>query len=215
MTGSLPTRSRRPVTALFALSVVALLATAALTVVAVATGDAPERAGRSAAPGDRPSPTTRPPATRAETQQHCLIGSWLTVDELIPTQFYAGVEKLPFATKGRYYEFHPDGTGVERTDNVVMTGTHGGNALRLVANGWREFTWMATDKTLTFVAITKADQIWTAYDHRGLVATQPAPLEPNYNWTTDYRCAGTSVTESRTDGFRSAWARTADYGSYG
>lgn len=197
------------------LSVVALLATAALTVLAVTTNDAPERAGTSADPEARPSPTTRPPVTRADTQQHCLIGSWLTVDEVLPTVFYTDADPLPLVTKGRYYEFRPDGTGIERTDNVVMTGNHRGNEVRLVANGWREFTWTATAGALTFVAITRADQTWAAYDQRGLINTVPTTLTPAYNWTADYRCTGATVTESRTDGFRSAWARTADYGSYG
>ncbi|MPZ80927.1 MAG: hypothetical protein GEV28_11220 [Actinophytocola sp.] len=216
MTGSLPTRSRRPVAILFVLSVVALLTTTALTVIAISSADEPEPccAGPVAEAGALPSPTRPADATRKEGLPHCLIGSWRMADEVLMTKFYTDVDALPLTTSGRYYELRADGTGVERNANINMVGNYQGNELRLVVNGWREFTWTATGTTLTFVAVTKAKLTWSFYDQRGLLETQPEGPRA-LNELNNYTCSGASVTETDAGGSRSVWSRTTDYGAYG
>jgi hypothetical protein len=200
-------------TALFVLCAAAVLGCAGLFVpVLASTG--PERAEPVA--GARPSPTPTPPSTRAAGQQHCLVGSWRSVDESMMIKFYTDADPFPFTASGRYYEFHPDGTGVERNDNVQYVGSFRGSEVRQVANGWREFTWSATDETITYHAITNADLTSVGFDRRGQRETiREQQGNPNYNSSYAYACAGTRLVESNTDGYRSAWARTADHGVYG
>jgi hypothetical protein len=203
-------------TVLLVVCAVAALACAALSV-PLLTASAPEscRGCPVADPAALPSPTGRPAATRAATQQHCLIGSWRTVDETMNIKFYTDVDPYPFTTSGRYYEFHPDGTAVERNDNVQFVGNHRGVETRVVANGWREFTWSATDSTITFVAITGADLTWSYYDQRGLLNSLPEQVDPQRNENKNYTCAGAQLVETGDNGYRSVWQRTADYGAYG
>lgn len=130
-------------------------------------------------------------------------------------KFYTDADAFPFTTGGRYYEFHADGTVVERNDNVQIVGHYQGNEQRMVANGWRQFTWSATGNTITYHGITGADLTWSAYDQRGLLSTNREAVDPNYTETNNYTCAGSQVVESNGNGFRSVWTRTADYGVYG
>ncbi|WP_460400274.1 hypothetical protein [Actinophytocola sediminis] len=216
MTGSLPARSPRPVAVLLVLSLIAFLAASALTVVAVAENDAPEpwRTGYAADDG-RPSPTTAPPMSRAPALAQCVVGSWRTVDETLMVKFYTDVGELPMTTSGRYYEFRADGTAVERNQNIQIVGNHNGTPIRLVVNGWREFSWSATASKLSYQAITRANLTWSFYDNRGLLSSQKEPVDPRHNEVNDYTCAEGQLVESNASGFRSVWTRTADYGYYG
>jgi hypothetical protein len=217
VTGPLPARSKRPVAALFVVSLIAFLAATALTVVAVADDDSPEPccAGPVAAPGAGPSPSSAVPESRAPALAQCLVGSWRTVDEVLMVKFYTDVGELPMTTSGRYYEFRADGTGIERNQNVQMVGNHQGTPIRLVANGWREFTWTATSRKVTYQAITRAKLTWSYYDNRGHLSSSPETVDPRYNEVNDYTCSGGQLVESNAGGFRSVWTRTSDYGYYG
>lgn len=214
--GLSPARSPRPGAVLLVVSVVAFLAASALTLVAL-TRDTPEPCclGPVAAPDERPSPTSAPPASRAPALAQCVVGSWRTVDETVMVTFYNDVGKLPMTTSGRYYEFHADGTGVERNQNTQFVGHHQGTPIRLVANGWREFTWTASTDTITYKAITRTDLTWKHYDNRGLLNSSPELPNPRYNEVNDYTCEAGRLVESNAGGFRSVWTRTTDHGFYG
>lgn len=211
-----PPRSQRPVAVLFVVSLIAFLAASALTVVAVAE-DSPEPccAGPVAAASARPSPSTAARGTRAPALAQCLVGSWRTVDEVLMVKFYTDVGRLPMTTSGRYYEFRADGTGIERNQNIQILGNHQGTPIRLVASGWREFTWSATPGKVTYRAITRAKLTWSYYDNRGLLSSQPEPVNLRYNEVNDYTCSGDQLVESNRSGFRSVWTRTHDHGFYG
>jgi hypothetical protein len=217
VTASPAPRSRRPVLVLFVVSLVALLAASVLTVIAVAGADSPERccAGPVPAPEALLSPTSATPGTRAATPAQCVLGSWLTVEDVLTVRFYTDSGEVPMTTRGRYYEFHPDGTGVERNQNIEIVGDYRGERIRIVANGWREFTWSATETAITYKAITRASLTWSYYDSRGLISTQPEPVNPRHNEVNDFSCSGGRLVESNASGFRSEWARTGDYGYYG
>lgn len=197
---------------LFVVAACAVLAAGGLTAVVLAD-DRPDQAAPVAA--GRASPTARPDTTRPVGPPLCLIGSWRTVEEQVMVKFYNGVDPLPMVTSGRAYEFRPDGTGTERMDNVVFHGTYQGNELRLVGNGFIEFTWTATDKAITYVNQTKTQFTWAYYDQRGLVETQTIPSEQVRHQVDDYACQGTQLVESNAGGYRSVWARTAGFGVYG
>jgi hypothetical protein len=215
VTGSLPQRSRRPVTALFVLSVVALLATAALTVVAVSAGATPERTGMPAANGDRPSPTSQPPASRAEGPSHCLIGSWQVTSEVAVFPFYSDTSPQPFTMSGtRTYEFRPNGTVINR-GTYTLSATHQGNAIRVEVTGTRVLSWSLSGETITYSKLTSTNQVFRYYDQRGLIETQTEKPNPNHGEVDTIRCAGARVEESNAEGYRSTWARTASYGVYG
>jgi hypothetical protein len=205
--------------ALHVVCAITLLACVGLSVPLLASADGPEscRDCPVAEPAALPSPGTQPPATRAAPAipGHCLVGSWLTVDEGMPVKFYSDADPFWFTVKGRYYEFRPDGTGVERNDNVSFVGSYEGNQTRLVANGWREFRWSHTADSLSFLAITNAALTWSYYDQRGLVSIEPEVLNPARNEVKHFTCAGSQVVVTGDDGFRSMWARTADFGAYG
>jgi hypothetical protein len=203
-------------TALLTLCAAAVLACAGLSVPLLARSE-PEscHACPVADPDALPSPTTSPPGTREPGPPQCLVGSWRTVDENMMFKFYTDIDPFPFAASGRYYEFHADGTVVERDDNVQIVGHYGGDEQRIVANGWRQFNWSATGNTITYHGVTGADLTWTDYDHRGQLSSAREELDPNFTETNNYTCAGTQVVETNPDGFRSVWTRTADYGMYG
>lgn len=197
------------------LSVVALLATTALTVVAVSTGSAPEPTVPSAAQDDRPSPAPSAKATRAADQPHCLIGSWRVTSEVEVFAFYTGSTPQPFTASGsRTFVFRLDGT-VTTTNAYTLSGTFEGRALRVEVTGTRVFKWSLSGDTLTYGALTSTNQVYRYYDQGRLVGTvtdkpDPANKEVNVN-----RCAGDTVEESNDKGSRSTWARTADHGVYG
>jgi hypothetical protein len=203
---------------LFCVAVCALVGAVTLTAV-VLTDDGPDRccpAVQNAAAETKPSPTTRPPATRPAGLPQCLVGSWRTVDEVLMIKFYTNQPTMAFTGGGRQYEFRPDGTGTERYDNVAFTAPFRGRELRIVGNGTLEFTWKADDKKVTYIARTGAQFAWSYYDQRGLISTQPiAPTDPNLNEVDDYTCQGTQAVESNSTGYRSAWARTTGFGMYG
>lgn len=198
--------------ALFAVAACAVLAAGGLTA-AVLADDGPRQAVTTAA--GRPSPTAREETTRAIGPPLCLIGSWRTVEEQVMVKFYNNEDPIPFTTSGRSYEFRPDGTGTERMDDVVFRGAFQGNELRLVGNGFIEFTWSATDKAITYGAPTRAEYTWAYYDQRGLVETQTIPSEQARHEVDDYACQGTQLVESNARGYRSVWARTTGFGVYG
>ncbi len=198
---------------LFAVAACAVLAAGGLTAVVLAD-DGPRQA-TPVATGDRPSPTARPATTRAVGPPMCLIGSWRTVDDRLMVKFYTDEDPMPFTTSGRVYEFRADGTGTERMDNVTLSGSFEGNALRMVGNGFTEFTWSATDKAITYVDRTKAEMTWAFYDQRGHVDTQPVPVKQGLNEVDDYSCQGTQLVESNASGYRSVWVRTTGSGVYG
>jgi hypothetical protein len=197
------------------LSVVALLTTAALTVVAVSEGASPERTGTPAAQRDRPSPADRPPATRAEGPSHCLIGSWQVTSEVAILQFYTDSQPQPFAVSGtRTYEFHPDGT-LTNDNSYSLTATHQGNQIRVDVSGTRTMTWSLSGDKITYGALTSTNQVFRYYDQRGLIETQTEKTNPRLGEVDTIRCTGARVEESNAEGYRSTWARTASYGVYG
>ncbi|TDV46114.1 hypothetical protein [Actinophytocola oryzae] len=203
-------------TALLVVCATALVACAGLAVPLLGSAEpASCRSCPVADPAALPSPAPLPKQAREPGVDHCLVGSWRTVEETVPVKFYADVDPFLFTTSGRYYEFRPDGTGIERNDDITFVGSHRGNETRLVADGWREFTWTGTADTLTFVAITNAALTWSYYDQRGLVSSQPEPLDPRRNEVKHYACAGTRLVETGDNGYRSTWDRTTDFGVYG
>ncbi|MCE6995179.1 hypothetical protein LZG04_10205 [Saccharothrix sp. S26] len=205
----LPVRSA--VVALFAVTACAVLAAGGLTA-AVLADDPPPQEVRA----ERPSPTAREETTRAAGTPLCLIGSWRTVDERLTVKFYRDRDPIPFKVSGRAYEFRPDGTGTERLDGAVFTGTSQGNELRLVGNGFSEFTWTATDKVITYGVRTRSEAVYSFYDQRGLLQTQPLPGNFPINEVNDYDCRGTQLVESNAArGLQGTWTRTAAYGVYG
>ncbi|PSL56034.1 hypothetical protein B0I31_104325 [Saccharothrix carnea] len=197
---------------LFVIAGCAVLAGGGLTA-AVLADDRPRQVTSVAA--GRPSPTVREDTTRPVGPPLCLIGSWRTVEEQVMVKFYTNEDPLPFTTSGRAYEFRPDGTGTERMDNVVFHGTFQGNELRLVGNGFIDFTWTATDRAITYSSPTRSEFTWAYYDQRGLVETQTIPSEQLRHEVDDYACQGTQLLESNARGYRSVWARTAGLGVYG
>ena len=207
----LPARS--VVVLLFVVAACAVLAAGGVTAVVLAD-DGPRQAVPVAA--GRPSPTARAATTRAPGSPLCLIGSWRTVDERLMIKFYNDEDPIPFTVSGRLYEFRPDGTGTERMDNVVFTGAFQGNELRMVGNGFSEFTWTATDKVITYGNRTRSEATFSFYDQRGFVETQPLPGNRPMNEVNDYACQGTQMAESNAGlGFQSVWARTTAFGVYG
>lgn len=199
---------------LFAVAVCALLTATTLTVV-ILTDRGPQRSAAAAAvPATPMSPTPRPASSRANARAPlCLIGSWRTVDEVFNIRFYTDQPEMRFTGGGRLYEFRPDGTGTERMDNVVLTGTFRGNELRIVGNGAMEFTWTASGGTLTYLAWTRSSITWSYYDQRGLLSTQPFETKADVNAAYAYTCQGAQVTESNATGYRSIWERLG--GGYG
>src|SRR5262249_3088542 len=126
------------------------------------------------------------------------------------------VGALPFTLSGQVYEFHADGTGVVRQDNVTYSGSYQGNQLRIVGNGTIEFTWTATDRTVTYVAYTRTTLQFSYYDQRGLLSTVPVPANPNLNEVDQYDCQATRNTETNAGvGYHSSWVRTSAVGVYG
>jgi hypothetical protein len=207
----LPARSA--VVVLFVIAACAVLAAGGLAAVVLAD-DRPERVEPVVA--GRVSPTERAAATRAVGPPLCVIGSWRTVEERVMIKFYNNEDMIPFSTAGRVFEFRPDGTGTERMDNVVFHGTFQGNALRLVGNGFIDFTWTATDKAITYGAQTRSQFTWAYYDQRGLVETQTIPSEQARHEVDDYVCQGGQLLESNAaTGYQSLWARTTAFGVYG
>ncbi|ONI80262.1 hypothetical protein ALI22I_43615 [Saccharothrix sp. ALI-22-I] len=207
----LPARS--VVVVLFAVAACAVLAAGGLTAVVLA--DSRPGPVTPVVAGERPSPTARTAATRAVAHPMCLIGSWRTVDETLMVKFYNDEDPMPLTTSGRVFEFRPDGTGTERLDNVTLSGSFEGNALRMVGNGSTDFTWSATDKVITYIDRTRTDVTWAFYDQRGLVDTQPVTAKQGVNEVDDYSCQGTQLVESNGSGYRSVWARTTASGVYG
>jgi hypothetical protein len=203
------------VLALFAVAVCALLACSALTVAVIAHAG-PERCCVSAAAASPPSPTTRTGSTREAGLPMCLIGSWRTVDEHFMIKFYTDEPEIPFTGSGRIYEFHADGTGVERGDNVVLTASFQGHELRMVGNGTINFTWTANDRSVIYVARTGATYTWTSFDQRGQIGSAPVPPTEPINEVDAYTCQGAQYTETNDSrGYHSVWARTAGFGMYG
>lgn len=197
------------------LSVVALLATAALTVVAASSGAAPERTLPPAAHDDRPSPTSRPPATRAAGQPHCLLGSWRVTSEVEVFAFYIGTTPQPFTASGtRTFEFRLDGT-ITNQNAYTLTGTYQGRELRVEVTGTRVFKWALAGEQLTFGALTSTNQVFRYYDQGSLVETLTDQPDPAHTDASAIRCAGTTFEMSNAKGSRSTWARTADHGVYG
>ncbi|MBW4718403.1 hypothetical protein [Saccharothrix obliqua] len=201
------------VVALFAVAAAAVLGAGALTAVAV-TGSGPDRAAVVES-DDRPSPTPPTTTERPAGPPLCLVGSWESAEERSMVRFYTDNDPILFTGSGRRYEFRPDGTGTERQDNVVLTGSYQGNELRIVANGTNEFRWTATDRQLTYVARTATTMTYTMFDQRGLIATQPLEPEPALNEVDDYTCEGTRAVESNASGYRARWVRTDGSGVYG
>lgn len=198
---------------LFAVAACAVVGASALTVAAVANAG-PGRGG-PVADGDRTSPTPRTSSTRAAGPPICLIGSWRSAEEQSMVKFYTDADPILFTSSGRRYEFRPDGTGVERQDNVVLTGSHQGNELRIVANGTVEFKWSATDKQITYLARTATTITYSFYDQRGLLSTVPQEVKPDLNEVDDYACEGTQAVETNPTGYRALWVRTDGSGVYG
>ncbi|NUT51290.1 MAG: hypothetical protein HOV94_28910, partial [Saccharothrix sp.] len=160
--------------------------------------------------------TARPDTSRAVGPPRCLIGSWRTVEERMMIKFYNNEDPILFTTAGRLYEFRPDGTGTERLDNVVYSGTFEGNELRLVGSGFTDFTWSATDTAISYLNRTKSERTWSYYDQRGLIETQTTSSTDPMNEVDQYTCQGAQLLESNPDiGYRSVWTRTTAFGVYG
>ena len=175
----------------------------------------PERCCAAVPTADKVSAAPRTTTTRPSGPPLCLIGSWRAVDETFMVKFYTDRPEIRFTSKGREFEFRPDGTMVEKQDDIVMTASYGDVELRVVGKGSSEFTWTATDSAITYHARTKAEQTWSFYDHRGLLSTQSAYTE-TMNEVDDYVCSGDTMQETNdADGFRSTWVRTDLYGVYG
>lgn len=144
-----------------------------------------------------------------------MIGSWRTVDESFMIKFYTDRSPIRFTGRGREFEFRPDGTVLEKQDNVVLTANFEGRELRMVGNGTSELTWTATDRAITYPARTRVSFTWSYYDQRGLINTDTPGPEPALNEVDDYTCSGSTMSESNAGGYRSTWVRTAAYGVYG
>jgi hypothetical protein len=205
------------VVALFVVAAAALIAATTLTAI-VLSADSPERCCPAPAggPASLPSPTPRSSSSRAAGPPLCLIGSWRSVDEAFMIKFYTDQPPIPFVSSGRRYEYRPDGTAVEQQDNVLYTGSFQGHELRMVGNGALEFTWQANDGSITYAALTKSTLTFSYYDQRGLLGTQPVPVNNARNEVDEYTCQATQLAEhGPSTGYRSAWIRTAASGVYG
>jgi hypothetical protein len=196
---------------LFVIAACALLAAGGLAAVALAE----DRPVTASATGGRPSPTARESTTRAPGLPLCVVGSWVTTEEVSMVKFYTDEPPLPMTSAGVAYEFRPDGTGTTRADGVVLRGTFRGNEIRMVGRGSYDFTWSATDKAITYIARTRSDATWTFYDQRGELSTQPVDTNPAVNEVDDYACQATQYVESNSSGYRATMARTKGFGVYG
>jgi hypothetical protein len=207
--------------ALFVACAAAVLACAGLSVPLIATSEPePCCAGPVADPRSLPSPTATPQDTRQPGLPHCLVGSWVVTAEQRMFKFYTDVDPLPLTFGGgvRYYEFHPDGTAIDRVVNFTMVGSHRGQEIRTVSNGERHFTWSATNNTITYHALTATSLVVDFYDQRGRLIPSSETPDPNFNETDNISCAATQAVESTTregSNYRGDWTRTADYGVYG
>ncbi|MET0136282.1 MAG: hypothetical protein ABW215_22080 [Kibdelosporangium sp.] len=215
---------RLPVTALFAVAGCSLVATITLTAVVI-SDDRPEinavsNTGTPApettsATTSAPRPSVKSGANRPQGLPMCLVGSWRTVDEVFSVKFYTNRPPMRFTGSGRLYEFRPDGTATETDHNVTLSGSFGTRQLRMVGNGTVDFTWSATDTTLTYKTRTRASFTWAYYDHRGLVSTQPLQPNRDFNEIYSYTCQGAQMIEANDKGYRSVWVRTPGFGVYG
>jgi hypothetical protein len=203
--------------ALLCVALFGLIGASTLSVI-VLTDDGPDRCcpAPERAEGGLPSPTSRPPTSRAAGAPMCLIGSWRSVDEKFMIKFYTNQPEMQFVASGRVLEFRPDGTATERHDNVVFTSSFRGNQLRIVSNGAREYRWSATGQLVTYHASTSAGVSYSYYDQRGFLSTQTPAANPNLNEQDPYTCQANQFTESNPERqYQSAWVRTAASGVYG
>lgn len=201
-------------TALLMVCAVALLACVALAV-PLLTAAEPESPDRP--PADVVASTSdAAPATRRVESPSCLIGSWRVVGQEETIKFYIDVDPLPFTfgSGERSYEFHPDGQVVERNADFTMVGSYRGQQLRIVRNGERIFTWSATGETITYHSLATSSLVVDYYDARGRLDPGVEAPNQNVNETDDLSCGGSQAVET-TDGYRSTWQRTGDYGVYG
>ncbi len=201
-------------TALLVVCAAALLACVALAVPLLTTAGPESRDVSPAVAG--PAPTSRTPATRKGGLPSCLIGSWRVVSQEETIKFYIDADPLAFTFGGgeRTYEFHPDGQVVEQNAGFTMVSNHNGQKVRSVRNGQRILTWSATGRAVTYHSLVTTSLVVDFYDGRGRL--DPATETPNRNFdeTDDVTCEATQVVET-TDGYRSTWQRTGDYGVYG
>jgi len=103
---------------------------------------------------------------------------------------------------------------VEQNADFTMVSNHNGQKVRSVRNGQRILTWSATGRAVTYHSLVTTSLVVDFYDGRGRL--DPATETPNRNFdeTDDVTCEATQVVET-TDGYRSTWQRTGDYGVYG
>jgi hypothetical protein len=201
-------------TALLVVCAAALLACVALSVPLLTASGPESPATPPAAAG--PATSDAAPATRRDGLPSCLIGSWRVVGQEETIKFYIDADPLPFTfgSGERSYEFHPDGQVVERNVDFTMVSSHRGQKVRMVRNGERIFTWSATDRAITYHSLATTSLVVDFYDGRGRLDPATETPNRNFNETDDIACEPTQLVET-TDGYRSTWQRTADYGVYG
>lgn len=202
-------------TALLVVCAAALLACVALVVPLLTSAGPESPASPPAAAGAGPTRQAAP-GTRRGAPPSCLIGSWRVVGQEETIKFYIDTDPLPFTFGGgeRSYEFHPDGQVVERNVDFTMVSSHRGQRVRIVRNGKRLFTWSATDSAITYHSLATTSLVVDFYDGRGRLDPATETPNRNFNETDDIACDATQVVET-TDGYRSTWQRTGDYGVYG
>lgn len=201
--------------ALSAAAVCALVA-ATVSTTSILSRQRPERCCDTVATASRVTPTSpTTTATRPAGLPLCLVGSWQTVAETFIVKFYSDRPPIRFTGAGRRFEFRPDGTVVEKQDNVAITAQYEGDELRLVGNGTAMLTWSVADGKITYASRTKVDFTWSYYDERGLLEVERTSDEPALNEVDDYTCSGSTVQESNSGGYSSTWVRTSEYGVYG
>ena len=214
-----PPRRRAPLVAplgallgaLLVMAVAGLVTAGTLGAVALADRDSvPEACCAEPVPsGAAVAPSPSPPA-RSTPLSTCLIGSWVVREESTVQPFYRGEPPRRFTSSGRAYEFRADGTVFESATNVTYTSADG--RFRRVLNGTREYTWTATDTTITYLAVRRTSMVWQYFaDGRRIdtVAEKAGAL----NEVGTYTCSARQVVESNAQ-YRATWERTDTYGVY-
>lgn len=140
-----------------------------------------------AGPTAAPAPSVWPTRPDIKSGPECLIGDWIQTN-ITSTAEIGGVT-VRLTGEGTVARYAADGTYAALMDNVVLSGTAGGDSYEVIFHGSLTFHYAADETTIRYSS--PASRGITTWKINGMVRTSEpisATLEPD-----TYRCEGNEL----------------------
>ncbi|HEX6683196.1 MAG TPA: hypothetical protein VF062_10390 [Candidatus Limnocylindrales bacterium] len=134
-----------------------------------------------------PAPSVLPTPQSNKPGPECLIGDWLLTSFANTAEIYGA--NVPLTGKGSVSRYGPDGVNIGVYDNLVLSGTAGGDSYEVIHNGILKLNYVADDTSIRYSnPVAEGTTTWKVNGRVRNSEPLGASLDPD-----TYKCQGNEL----------------------